>query len=229
MHQEIQMKLTRNVVICIAVTLLSVPLMRAQDLSKYRQFSLGTSLVGISKQVDQRPGDATLIQQSPATLQQMEWWPVPLNLLNGSEPVQKVIFSFYNHMLYKIEAVYDNEATAGLTAADMIGAISPSYGTATKTAADAGSHAVTSYGNVAPPLAQWENGQNSVILSRDSFLDTFHLVVLTTQVNAQAEASVIEAAKQERADAPQTEIARGKKAADALEIERQENLKAFRP
>ena len=66
-------------------------------------------------------------------------------------------------------------------------------------------------------------------LSRESFLNTFQLVVLTKQLNAQAEASVIEAAKQERADAPQNEIARGKKAADDLETERQANLKAFRP
>jgi hypothetical protein len=223
------MKLTRNVVICLAAVLLSVPLMHAQDLSKYRQFSLGANLVGISKQIDQRPGDATLIQQRPATIQQMEWWPVPLNLLKGSEPVQKVIFSFYNHTLYKIEAVYDNEATAGLTAADMIGALSPSYGSATQAVPDTGSRPATSYGAAEPPLAEWADGQNSVTLSRDSFLDTFHLTVLTTQVNAQAEASLIEAAKQERADAPQTEIARGKKAADDLEIERQANLKAFRP
>ena len=66
-------------------------------------------------------------------------------------------------------------------------------------------------------------------LSYDSALNTFHLVMFTKQLNAQAEASVIEAAKQERADAPQKEIARVKKAADDLETERQANLKVFRP
>ena len=52
--------------------------------------------------------------------------------LQEPEPVQKVIFSFYNRKLYKIVATYDNDATAGLTAADMIDVISASYGPATK-------------------------------------------------------------------------------------------------
>jgi hypothetical protein len=223
------MKFSRNIVICLAAALLSVPLLGAQDLSKYRQFSLGASLAAVSKQIDQHPADATMIQQTPATIQEMEWWPVPLNLLKGSDPVQKVIFSFYNNTLYKIDAVYDSEAIVGLTAADMIVAISPSYGVATKTASISDSGPATGYGDVTPPLAQWEDGRNDVSLSRDSFLNTFHLVLLTRQVNAQAETSVVEAAKQEKADAPRTEIARGKKAADDLEIERQANLKTFRP
>ena len=118
--------MTRNIVICLAASLLSVPLVHAQDLSKYRQFSLGTSLAEVSKQIDQHPQDAAMIQQSPATIQQLEWWPVPLNVLTRPEPVQKVIFSFYNRTLYKIVATYDSDATAGLTAADMIAAISAS-------------------------------------------------------------------------------------------------------
>ena len=39
----------------------------------------------------------------------------------------------------------------------------------------------------------------------------------------------VTAAKQERQDAPQMEIARVKKEADDLETARQNNLKAFRP
>ena len=91
------------------------PLLSAQDLSKYRQFSLGTSLAEVSKQVSQRVDEATSIQQSPATIQEMEWWPVALNFLAKPEPVQKVVFTFYNRTLYKIVATYDNDATAGLT------------------------------------------------------------------------------------------------------------------
>ncbi len=129
------MKMIRNIVICLGVMLLSVPLLYAQDLSKYRQFSLGASLAEVSKQIDQRAGDAAVIQQSPATIQQMEWWPVALNVLTKSEPVQKVIFSFYNGTLYKIVATYDNDATAGLTDPDMVRAISASYGAVTTKAA----------------------------------------------------------------------------------------------
>jgi hypothetical protein len=220
--------MTRNILICLAASLLSVPLVCAQDLSKYRQFSLGTSLAEVSKQIDQHPSDAATIQQSPAIIQQLEWWPVPLNVLTRPESVQKVVLSFYNRTLYKIVATYDNDATTGLTAADMTAGISASYGPPTKTIGEAGPRSDIAYGAV-EAIGQWEDAQYSITLSRESFLNAFRLVVLTKQLGAQAEASAIEAARQEQSDAPQKEIARTKKAADDMEAARQSNLKAFRP
>jgi hypothetical protein len=222
------MKMIRTIVICLGVMLLSVPLLYAQDLSKYRQFSLGASLAEVSKQIDQRAGDAAVIQQSPATIQQMEWWPVPLNVLTKSEPVQKVIFSFYNGTLYKIVAAYDNDATAGLTNSDMVRAISASYGAVTTAASETSPHSDLAYGVVAG-VAQWEDAKYTVTLSRESFLNAFQLVVLAKRLNTQAEASVVEAAAQERTDAPQKAIALEQKAAADLETQRRANLKAFRP
>jgi hypothetical protein len=222
------MKTMRNTLICLALTLLSVPVVHAQDLSKYRQFSLGASLAEVSKEIDQRPGEASVIQQSPAAIQQMEWWPVALNVLTKSEPVQKVTFSFYNHTLYKIAVTYDDDATAGLTVSDMLRAISASYGPVTGAATETDSHSNTTYG-ATETVGQWEDAKYSITLLRESVLNAFQLVVLTKQLNAEAEASIVEAAEQNRADAPQREIARGKKAADDLETQRQANLKAFRP
>lgn len=223
------MKMIRNIVICLGVMLLSVPLLYAQDLSKYRQFSLGASLAEVSKQIDQRAGDAAVIQQSPAKIQQMEWWPVAINVLTKSEPVQKVIFSFYNGALYKIVAAYDNDATAGLTDPDMVRAISASYGAVTtKAAPETSPHANVAYG-VAERVAQWEDTKYSVTLSRESSLNAFQLVVLAKRLNTQAEESIVEAEAQERTDAPQKAIDRDKKAADDLETQRRTNLKAFRP
>ena len=222
------MKLIRNIAICLTMAVLCVPLIQAQDLSKYRQFSIGTSLAEVSKQIDRRPGDAALIQQSPATIQQLDWWPVSLNILTKPESVQKVVFSFYNGTLYKIVATYDSDATAGLTGSDMVALLSAGYGPATKTTVKTSSQGDTAYGYT-EPIGQWVDPHYSATLSRESFLNGFQIVVLSKQLNAQAEASIIEAAKQERADAPQKEIAQGKKAADELETERQLNLKAFRP
>jgi len=222
------MSATRNVVICLAAGLFCASWVHAQDLSKYRQFSLGASLAGVSEQIDQHPQDAAMVQQSPAKIEQLVWWPVPLNFLNRPEPVQKVIFSFYNHTLYKIVVSYDSDATAGLTVADMIAGISASYGPVTKATAEVDSHTDAAY-RVAEAIARWDDAQYSITLSRESFLDVFQLVMLTKSLNAQAEASVIEAAEQERADAPQKEIARSKKAAADQEELRESNLKAFRP
>jgi hypothetical protein len=221
------MNMIRTVMICLAASLLWIPLAHAQDLSKYRQFSLGTSLAEISKQTDLHASDVTTSQQSPATIQQLQWWPVPLNLLKKPEAVQTVMFSFYNGALFKVVATYDNDATTGLTDADMIAAISSTYGPANRgVVADA--HADTASG-LAEPIARWEDAQHSVVLSRESFLNSFTLVVSAKQLDAQAEASMVESAKQAQSDAPQKEAARTKQAADDLETARQSNLKAFRP
>ena len=222
------MKMVRNMGI-LGVILLSVPLIYGQDLSKFQTFSLGASRADVSKQIDRRPADANVLDQSPATMQELTWRPVQLNVLTGSESVQKVIFSFYNRKLYKIVATYDKDATVGLTAEDMIEAISARFGTATKPVADTSSQSDVAYGVVEAPIAQWEDAQYSVTLSRGSFLNTFQLVMFTKQLTAQAEASVIEAANQEREEALQKEIARVKKVADDLETARQDNLKAFKP
>jgi hypothetical protein len=45
------MKMMRNIVVALSLILLSAPMISGQDLSKYRTFSLGTSLAELSKQV----------------------------------------------------------------------------------------------------------------------------------------------------------------------------------
>ena len=49
-----KMKIMRNVSIGLSAILFCAALVSAQDLSKYRQFSLGASLTEVSKQVGQR-------------------------------------------------------------------------------------------------------------------------------------------------------------------------------
>ena len=224
------MKTARNILICVATILLCSSLAYAQDLSKYRNFSLGTSLIAISRQVNERPAEANVIHQSPALIQELTWWPMPSYQSSAPvDPVQQILFSFYNGALYKMVVTYDSSTTAGLTAEDMVRAISAKYGAATIPIVAAGSLGNTTYGATETPIAQWENLQYSVILSRTSFLNSFQLVICTKQLNDQAEADSAAAAKQAREDAPQLEIARVKKEADNLETARRNNLKSFRP
>jgi len=60
------MKIMRSVVVSLAMTLLSAPVIHGQDLSKYRNFSFGMSLVELSKQVDSQPLQTKLIQKAPS-------------------------------------------------------------------------------------------------------------------------------------------------------------------
>ena len=224
------MNMIRNVAICLAMSLFSVPLVCGQDLSKYRNFSLGTSVADISKQVNATPGEMSVIHQSPAVIQELTWWAVPSHQSSATaDPVQEILFSFYNGELYRIVATYDSASTQGLTAADMVEAVSAKYGTATRPVAATSPTPIVTYGGTGVTIAFWEDSQYSLTLSRSPLANTYQLVMFSKQLNGQAEAAIAAASKQEREDAPQTEIARVKKEADDLETMRQANLKAFRP
>ena len=127
------MKMMRSVVISLAMILLSAPLIHGQDLSKYRDFSFGMSLVELSKQIDTQPLHTKLIHKHPAVIQELAWWPRDSSDSSlQADSVRQVFFSFCNGELYRILVTYDRHATQGLTAEDMIQAVSTKYGTATR-------------------------------------------------------------------------------------------------
>jgi hypothetical protein len=221
------MKTMRNMVIGLAAMLLFVPLADGQDLSKYRDFSLGTTLIKLAKQVDKKSGDARVVHQSPALIQELTSWPQSYHAASP-DPVEQIVFSFLDGRLYRIAVTYDDAATKGMTGEDMVQAVSAKYGIANRSA-DSNPPDSLSYSITDTQLALWEDSQYSVALSRSSLPQSFQLVVLSKQLESQAEAAIAAALKQEREDAPQREIARVKKEAEDLETVRDANLKAFRP
>lgn len=220
----------RILALCLVASLLSVPLAFAQDLSKYRNFSLGMSLTAVSNQVDAKPADASVIQQSPALIQELRSWPAQSYQPSAPpQSVQDILFSFYNGQLYKVAVTYDSAATQGLTSADMVRALSATYGDAT-VSAEKNPTAMSPYSvTEEDTVASWQNSQDSVTLSRSPLSNAFQLVIFSKDLNGQADAAIASAVRQEREDAPRREAARVKKEAADLETMRQTNLKAFRP
>jgi hypothetical protein len=211
--------------------LLPAPLIYGQDLSKYRTFSLGMSLARVSKQIGTNSNGPSLIHERPAVIQELTSVSLSSSLRSSdqSDPAPQMIFGFYNGDLYRIEVSYDQRATDGLTAEDMVRAVSALYGTATRPAAEINAPMKTSDGSKQKVIARWEDSQNSVSLFHSSTLDYFGLVVLSKRVDADAEAAIIESAKLDKEEAPQKEADRQKKAADSLEVDRQDSLKKFHP
>src|ERR1700751_3368645 len=127
-----KMKTIRSSILCFVVLLLAAPLLRAQDLSKYRHFTLGMGLTRVLERSDQKMADVKVIHGRPALLQELTWWPpnVPGTSLR-SEGIKEILFSFYNGGLYKISVTYDPRSTEGLTEQDMVKSISAKYGPAT--------------------------------------------------------------------------------------------------
>jgi hypothetical protein len=228
---DFQMKVMRKSMISLALVLFSTPILSAQDLSRYRSFSLGTSLADLSKQINETATDASVIHQSPPTIQELTFWPVPSSKSPARlEAVQELLFSFYNGELYRIVATYDKSSTQGMTVEDMVHAVSAKYGTATKRAAETNSvRTNVAYSGTGEMIALWEDSQDSLTLSRSSLSNSYQLVLYSKQLNGQAEAAIVSAVRELREDAPQREIARVKKEADDLETMRQANVKSFQP
>src|ERR1039458_3817938 len=100
-----------------------------KDLSKYRNFQLGTDLAAIAKQVGASPSQATVVHRRPALIQELEWRPQTLGSASQTEAAKDVVFSFYDGALYRIVVSYDRYQTEGLTVNDFIDALSATYGT----------------------------------------------------------------------------------------------------
>lgn len=224
------MKAMRSVVVSFAMILLSAPVIHGQDLSKYRNFSFGMSLVELSNQVDLKPLQTKLIHKRPAVIQELTWWPrhSPGSTLQA-DSVWQVFFTFYNGELYRILVTYDPDATKGLTAEDMVQAISAQYGNATTPDAQISFPTNELYRSTEKVIARWEDSQYSMNLYRSRSLNSFGLVMFSKRVDGQAEAAIAESVKLEGEEDLQKENERQKKETDKLEAARQKNRKTFRP
>ena len=224
------MKAIRNSVLCFVVLLLSTPLLAAQDLSKYRQFALGTSLPKVLEHTQQKMTDVKVVHVRPVLVQELNWWPPSFHGASyQSDTVEQILFSFYNGELYKISVIYDQTSTEGLTAADMMKSISAKYGPPTNVVLELDSAKIDRYDVKQTAVASWEDKQYFFNLVRSSFTDHLGLIIYSKRVNAEAELATAEAVKLEEQEGPQREADRLKKQTDDLEVARQKNRKIFRP
>jgi hypothetical protein len=224
------MKMLRSSILCFAVVLVAAPLLRAQDLSKYRNFTIGMNLNRVLERTDQKMADVKMIHGRPALIQELAWWPP--NLPGASyqaDAVEQILLSFYNGELYRISVAYDRTSTEGLTAEDLVKSISAKYGPATNLMLELDSAKIESYDARQRTLASWENAQYSFNLVRSSFTDGLGLTIYSKRVNAAAELATVQAVELEKQEAPKREAERQKKQSDDLETARQKNRKVFRP
>ena len=224
------MKMMRSVGISLVMILLSAPFVRGQDLSKYRGFSLGMSLPELSSQVDLRPLQTKLIQKHSAVIQELTCWPGgSFDYSRQTDSVWQIFFSFHNGELFRILVTYDHAATHGLTAEDMVQAISTKYGTPTRPVGEISFPTNELYRSTEKVIARWEDSQYSINLVRSTFLNSFALFMFSKRLDAQVEAALVKSIKLEGQEEPQKEIDRQKKETDDLEAARQKNRKMFRP
>ena len=204
----------------------------AVDLSKYRNFELGTDLPTIAKQAGSSPSQARVIHRRPALIQELAWRPHALGSSSQNESVQEVVLSFFDGELFRIATSYDRYGTEGLTVDDLIEAISATYGTSEKPTATAKT-VQGAYGDQDDVVARWQDSQYCFDLVRSSYGPSFRLIGVLKRLQSPVQAAIAEAKRLDEQEAPQREAARiasEEEAAGAkLEKARLANKPKFRP
>lgn len=213
----------RSIAIAITWVVLSTPLIRAQDLSHYREFQFGMNLLLAAQQTGIKASEARTIHRRPALIEELEW---SNQYLLGDpslkkDPVRDLLLSFYNDELFRILVNYDRDKTEGLTDEDMIEALSAKYGAATrptmKTIIFSSSLVYNKKENI---IACWEDAQYSFNLFR-SYSHTFGIVVFSKRLDALARAAVVEALRLDNQEAPERELERKKKQDEENRLEQE--------
>ena len=189
----------------------------AQDLSRYRAFDLGASVATVSAATGVASSETTVLHQRPALLQDLEWRPsrwIAGSTAESTDPVERIVFRFYNDRLFQLVVDYGRDRTEGMTDADMIAAISTAYGSINPTRSPGRVQSPVEIES-GTPVARWADATNAVVLYRtSSYRQVYRLIVTNTGDATLARKGTTEALRLDEQEAPQREIARQKKERD---------------
>ena len=231
----------RNIAISVFGAVITAAPTYSQDLSRYREFQLGTNLPAIAKQIRVKPSDAKAIHERPAVIQELEWRAPLTDSSPRSDSVRNILFRFYNGELYRLVVTYDPERTEGMTAEDLVEAVSAKYGTANRPTAEiilSSTHLFTDGEKMISDrsekvIARWEDSQYSFNLFQFSSVATFGLVVYSKRLDDLARAAIVESIRLDQQEAPQREINSRKKKDEANRAKQEKargvNKPPFRP
>jgi hypothetical protein len=226
----------RTFAFCVCFIALSSQAFVAQEAFRYREFQLGSDLASVAKQAGLAPSGAKVIHARPAVIQNLEWRPRyrTSGAAPVTDPVDMMLFRFYDDQLFTIVVDYDRRRTEGMSPADMIAAISATYGPVSQVQSrHIGPTPTVKYGIPDAPIAVWGDHEHSITLFRVSYPESFRLVVALTRLETLARTASGTAVQQDSDEAPQREIDRKQKEASdvaaALEKAKSENKAQFKP
>lgn len=225
----------RSFALPVCLTVLCAQAIAAQEPVRYREFVMGSDLASVAKLAGAAPTGAKVIHTRPAVMKELEWRP---RYYSGgtaprTDPVDVMLFKFYDDQLFMVVADYDRRRTEGMSAEDMIAAISETYGPVSQVPSRTLGTPTVQYGFPDTPLGVWGTTEYSVTLLRVAYPASFRLVVAHTRLESLARTATAAALRQDTDEAPQRELARQKReAADsaaAQEKAKTENKAQFRP
>lgn len=219
----------------IGLVILFAQAIDAQEQVRYRDFLLGSDLASVAKLAGTAAAGAKVVHARPALMQDLEWRPryYSSGASPATDPVDVMQFRFYDDQLFMVVADYDRRRTEGMSPADMIAAISATYGPVSQVPSRRLGTPTVAYGFPDTPLAVWGDADYSVTLLRVAYPESFRLVVALTRLENLARTASAEAVRLDADEAPQRELDRQKKEANASaaaqEKAKAENKAQFRP
>ena len=212
----------------------------AQEFSRYRTFDLGASVASVSTSTGVVASEVKTLHERPAVLQNLEWRPSrwttgTASTTASTDPVERMVFSFYDDRLYRIVVDYRHDGTEGMTNADVIEAISAVYGEPLAKSARSPARVPSEVeAESGAAVARWGDSEHGIVLYRtSSYGEALRLIVTALPVDALARKAASQARRLDEREAPSREIARQKKErADGLaaaEKARVANKKVFLP
>lgn len=215
-----------------ACLLLAVSSVSSAELSRYREFELGSSLATVTAVTQTQERDLKTVHTRPSVLQQLEWRPRYMRgaPVPGRDSIDRLLFDFVDNRLFKMSILYAQERTSGLTNEDMIESLTGVYGAPLSPRTQ---RAPASALDTPVLIAEWRQADASLALERHPYSNAYVLVVTSLSLDAVARQAEATALVLDEREAPQREAARVKKQADderqAEEVARSANRKKFQP
>jgi hypothetical protein len=227
------MSLSRRLALSAIFAVVAACTVAAAELSKYREFDLGSSVAAVTAVTRTTERDLKTIHSRPALLQEVLWQP---RYTSGApqadrNSINEIAFNFVDDRLFRMTVTYDRSKTSGMTNADMIAALTDVYGPAASPTTPP--RAREEGTNIATVLAQWQQADTHVVLQRTAYNESFSLVITSLPLEALARKARTTALMLDVREAPAREAALAKKRADdqraTEEQARTANKKVFKP
>lgn len=229
------MRVTVGSGISAACLVLAVSTLASADISRYREFELGASLVSVTTVTQTTERDLKTLHSRPAVLQQVEWRPRYMagRPVADRESISEMVFSFVDGRLFKMSVAYARERTSGLTNEDMVGSLTSVYGAPSSASKEAQPRLDSIAFDVPVVVAEWRAADTTVVLQRSRYNESFSLVITSVSLDAVARQAQATAIAMDEHEAPARDAALLKKRADdereAEERNRSTNKPRFRP
>ena len=199
--------------------------------SHYRGITLGDSVQVVVDQLKVPITEVKVVHERPTLVQQLTWRPHRFISGTSIEPdsLAEMVLTFHLGQLARISVAYDRERTEGMTNADLLEAMSSTYGTSLLLPTPQ------------PPLAStdpevfgsWKDDATLVVLWRERYPRRVGLTITSIAADLAMQEAIESGVRLDATEAPARDLARRTAEATALrtrdEKVRRDNKAAFKP